>query len=68
VEVLKVKGATPPTLLVRPTEPLTALGCPVPGRPLEVVLDEGEAEGAARGDALRIRRQADSLRWTLAAP
>lgn len=64
VEILKVKGGDPPRLLVRPTAPLEALGCPVPGRPMEVVMDPGDDAGRARGDTLRIRRKSGSLRWT----
>jgi len=64
VEVLKVKGGSPPTVLVRPVVPLQALGCPVPGRPLEVVLETPPAAVPSRGDTLRVRRTSDSLRWT----
>lgn len=65
VEVLKVKGGSPPTVLVRPIVPLEALGCPVPGRPLEVVLETQAGVELDRGDSLRVRRQTASLQWAV---
>ena len=66
VEVMKVTDGSPPTLLVRPTLPLQALGCPAPGRPLEVVVPNTDPSAPpVRGDTLRIRRSPDSLQWSV---
>jgi len=65
VEILKVKGDSPPTVLVRPVLPIEALGCPVPGRPLEVVLETQAGVALKRGDRVRVRRRTGSLRWTV---
>lgn len=64
VDVLVVKKSDPPRLVVRPTRPLEALGCPVPGRPLQVTVDPGVEAGLVRGDSIRIRRKNESLRWS----
>lgn len=68
VQVLMIKAEEPPRLLVRPTAPVEALGCPVPGRPFEVTVDPGAESGLSRGDPLRIRRKPESMRWTRVTP
>lgn len=67
-QVMMVKANTPPRLLVRPTEPLEALGCPIPGRPFEITVDPGMETGLTRGDTLRIRRKPESMRWAVLPP
>lgn len=68
VQVLMVKADAPPRLVVRPTQPVTALGCPIPGRPLEITVDPGAEAGLSRGDTLRVRRKPESMRWARVPP